>query len=106
MLSVFNFWSSPGGLTSLFSIEIQWNGLLRAKWVVILDTGHYLTSHPTDIKSSYEKQILLDDEMCMYALMWDLKTMNISMLYILYYTSDVSVDPMKKSELSKRKNNV
>ena len=36
--------------TSLLFIEIQWNGLLRAKGVVILDTEHHLTSHPTDIQ--------------------------------------------------------
>ena len=30
-------------LTSLLFIEIQWNGLLRAKGVVILNTGHNLT---------------------------------------------------------------
>ena len=36
-------------LTSLLFIEMQWNGLLRAKGVVILDTGYHLTSHPTDI---------------------------------------------------------
>ena len=32
---------------SLLFYEIQWNGLLRAKGVVIFDTGHHLTSHPT-----------------------------------------------------------
>ena len=30
-------------------IEIQWNGLLHAKEIVIFDMGHHLTSHPTDI---------------------------------------------------------
>ena len=34
---------------SLLFYEIQWNGLLRAKGVVIFDTGHHLTSHPTDM---------------------------------------------------------
>ena len=33
---------------SLIFVEIQWNGLLCAKRVVFLDTGHHLTSHPTD----------------------------------------------------------
>ena len=41
--------ASLAALMSLLFIEIQWNGLLRAKGVVILDTGHHLTSHPTDI---------------------------------------------------------
>ena len=44
-------------LTSLLFIEIQWNGLLRAKGVVILDTGHHLTSHPTDIFSGINNSI-------------------------------------------------
>jgi hypothetical protein len=35
---------------SLLFFEHQGNGLLRAKGVVILDTGHHLTSRPTDIK--------------------------------------------------------
>ena len=39
---------SLAALKSLLSIEIQRNGLLRAKGVVILDTGRHLTSHPTD----------------------------------------------------------
>ena len=46
------FWHfevSLTALTSLLFIEIQRNGLLRAKGVIILDTGHHLTSHPTDI---------------------------------------------------------
>ena len=37
---------------SLLVNEIQRNGLLRAKGVVILDTGHHLTSHPMDIFSA------------------------------------------------------
>ena len=36
---------------SLLFFEHQGNDLLRAKGVVILDTGHLLTSHPTDIQS-------------------------------------------------------
>ena len=32
---------------SILFIKIQWNGLLRAKGVVILDTGHHLT-FPSD----------------------------------------------------------
>ena len=42
---------------------IQWNGVLRAKRVVILDTGHYLTSHPKDInmKSFIDKLVF-----CLY----------------------------------------
>ena len=32
--------------------EIQRNGLSRAKGVVIFDTGHHLTSHPTDAVSA------------------------------------------------------
>ena len=36
-------------LTSLLFYEIQRNGLLRAKGVVVLDTGHYWKFHPTDI---------------------------------------------------------
>mgnify|MGYP003691638023 CR=1 FL=1 len=38
---------SLAALTILFLDEIQKNGLLRVKGVVILDTGHHLTSHPT-----------------------------------------------------------
>ena len=37
-----NFEVSIAALTSLLFIEIQYNGLLRAKGVVILDTGHPL----------------------------------------------------------------
>jgi hypothetical protein len=33
-----------------YSFENKRNGLLRAKGVVILDTGHLLTSHTTDYK--------------------------------------------------------
>ena len=33
---------------NLLFIEIQWNGVLRSKGVVIPDTGHHLTCHPTD----------------------------------------------------------
>ena len=47
------FWNcevSLAALTSLLFIGIQWNGLLRAKGVVILDTGHHLTSYPTNVK--------------------------------------------------------
>ena len=40
---------SLAALTSLLFIETQRNGLLRAKEVVILDTGHHLTSHPMDM---------------------------------------------------------
>jgi hypothetical protein len=36
---------------SLLFFEHQGNDLLRAKGVVILDTGHLLTSHPTNIYS-------------------------------------------------------
>ena len=45
-----SFWSFMTALTSLLFVEILWNGLLRGKGVVILDTGHRLTSHPTDIQ--------------------------------------------------------
>ena len=34
----------------LLFIEIQINGLLHAKGVVILDTGHHLTFHPLDVE--------------------------------------------------------
>ena len=40
---------SLAALGSLLFIEIQWNGLLRAKGKVIHDTGHHLTSYPTEI---------------------------------------------------------
>ena len=40
-----NFQVSLAALTSLHFIEIQWNGLLRARRVVILDMWHHLTSH-------------------------------------------------------------
>ena len=42
-------WSSGPHEPTLY--WIQWNGLLRSKGVVILDTGQHLTSHPTDISS-------------------------------------------------------
>ena len=45
--SYVKFWKFPGGLTSLLFSKIQWNNLLRAKAVVILDTGNHLMSHPT-----------------------------------------------------------
>jgi hypothetical protein len=35
---------------SLLFFDHQGNDLLRAKGVVILDTGQHLTSHPTDFK--------------------------------------------------------
>jgi hypothetical protein len=35
---------------SLLFFDYQGNDLLRAKGIVILDTGHHLTSHPTDFK--------------------------------------------------------
>ena len=51
-------------LTSLLFFEIQRNGLLRVMVVLILDSGHHLTSHPTDInmdiKIFNEYQIKLD----------------------------------------------
>ena len=35
------------------------NGLLRAKGIVILDKGHHLTSHLTDIKNiAYMKELI------------------------------------------------
>ena len=36
-------------LTSLLFFEIHRNGLLRAKGIVILYTGHHIMSHPTNI---------------------------------------------------------
>ena len=39
---------SLAALTNQLLIEIQWNGLLRTMGVVILDTGHHLTSHLTE----------------------------------------------------------
>ena len=44
-----NFEVSLAALTSLIVFEIQWNGHLRAKGFVILDTGRHWTSHPTAI---------------------------------------------------------
>jgi hypothetical protein len=38
---------------NLFFFEHQGNNLLRAKEVVILDTGYHLTSHPTNLTSRY-----------------------------------------------------
>ena len=45
-----NFKVSLEALMNLLFYEIQWNGLLRAKGVVILDMGPHLTSYPTDLK--------------------------------------------------------
>ena len=50
---------SLAALTSLLFIETQRNGLLRAKEVVILDTGHHLMSHPTDMTTN---ELLLHDK--------------------------------------------
>ena len=44
-----NFKVSLEALTNQLLYEIQWNGPLRAKGVVILHTGHHLTFYPTDI---------------------------------------------------------
>ena len=46
---LWNFEISLAAFTSLLFIESQWNGLLRAKGVVILDTGQHITTHPMDI---------------------------------------------------------
>ena len=43
-------WVSLMALMNLLFFEHQGNDFLRAKGVAILDTGHHLTSHPTDIK--------------------------------------------------------
>ena len=45
--SVLKYWSFPVALTSILFWKFQRNGRLRAKRVVILDTGHHLTYHPT-----------------------------------------------------------
>ena len=45
MWSVWKLWSFPGGPYE----PPSGNGLLRAKGVVVIDTGHHLTSHPMDI---------------------------------------------------------
>jgi hypothetical protein len=45
-------WRLP---VSLFFFEHQGNDLLRVKGVVILDTGHHLTSPPTDLKLKYKR---------------------------------------------------
>ena len=45
-----DFEVSLAALSSLLFIEIQWNGFLRAKGFVILDTGHHLTSRSTDMQ--------------------------------------------------------
>ena len=60
---LWNFEVSLAALRSLLFIEFQINGLLRAKGVVNLNTGHHLTSrgHLTDIKILY-KYIPLDDQ--------------------------------------------
>jgi hypothetical protein len=47
---IFEFpWRPP---LSLLIFENQGSDPLRAKGVVILDTGHYLTSHPKDLKAA------------------------------------------------------
>jgi hypothetical protein len=52
---------------SLLFFEHQGNHLLRAKGVVILDMGHHLTSHPTDLKVMIKtgKNIHIEST-CMY----------------------------------------
>ena len=46
---LWNFEVSLEAPMRLLFIEIQWNCLSHAKGVVILDTGHHLTSHLTDM---------------------------------------------------------
>ena len=47
---------------SLLFFENQGNDLLCAKGVVILDTGHLLTSHPTDFPTTSNKQVIGAEE--------------------------------------------
>ena len=49
LIDLWNFEDSLVALTSPLFFKIYRNSLLRAKWVVILDTGHHWTSHPTDM---------------------------------------------------------
>jgi hypothetical protein len=66
---------------SLLFFEHQGNDLLRAKGVVILDTGHHLTFHPTDMQ------------------------FKVYTVYIEFFPNDVHVDIVSKvyvSELSRQ----
>ena len=47
---LWNVQVSLAALTSLLFYETPRNGFLRARWVIILRTGHQITSHPTDSK--------------------------------------------------------
>ena len=56
---VISFEVSLAVLTCLFFIEIRWNRLLRAKvFFLISDTGHHLTSNPTDIVTEISCSVL------------------------------------------------
>ena len=44
-------------LASLLFFYSHWNGLLRAKEVVIIDTGHHLTSQPMDVVLSESRDL-------------------------------------------------
>jgi hypothetical protein len=59
---------------SLRFFEHQGNDLLRARWVVILDTGNHLTSHPTDIGTC----------MCMYMYAYVNSTVRVLYMYDRY----------------------
>ena len=56
---LWNFEVSLAAITSLHFYKIKRNCLLRAKGVVILDTGHQLTSHPTDFSTTYESHMII-----------------------------------------------
>ena len=67
MWSVWKLWSFPGGPY----VPPSGNGLLRAKGVVVIDTGHHLTSHPMDIscnQNSFPIYEWTDSNICRY---WD-----------------------------------
>jgi hypothetical protein len=62
---VWEVWVSLTASMSLLFFEHQGNDLWSPKGVVILDMGHHLTSHPTDLKVKIQTgKIFIEKNVC------------------------------------------
>ena len=124
MWSVFKFWRFPGGP---YEPSLRWKSSETVFCVPrgLLSSIRGPFNVPSDGLYKFEEQVVLDDEIYMCILIWDLKTFEIDIYIfqcniIFYYIFAIKyrifpspiwihvrayMNPMKKSELSDRKNN-